>query len=245
MSVLTTDQVYCASCNALNSAEHPYCGVCRADLVVALGPGSKAARRRLRDGPRVLAVSGGMFLVSAMVALGALIVMQIGGWSVFFTGPLQSKIGLSGGGDPPWFVGALFVAAFTAAGVSLFVLAIASCKHCLRAARDADYAEHRRAAAAAAVVTRRAAAEAADVTRRGAIAVRIRGRREYAEVKPKVAEVAKNTRERFEDDVAPHLAAGAEKAADAAVKGAADARRAAVRGRAWLAKRRDRSRRGA
>lgn len=241
MSVLTIDQVHCASCNALNSAAHAFCGVCRAELDAVLGPGAKSARRRFRDGPRVLAVSGGLFLASAMLALGAFIVLQIGGWSVFITGPIQELIGLPAG-DPPWFVGALFVAAFMTAGLSLFVFAIASCRLGWRAARDTDYAEHRAAAADAAAATRRAAVEAADATRRGTIALRTRGRREYAEAKPKVVEVAKNTRERFEDDVAPHLAAGAEKASDAAVKGAAEARRAAVQGRAWLAKRRDRSR---
>lgn len=241
MSVVTTDQVHCASCNALNSAAHAFCGVCRAELDAALGPAARSARRRVRDGPRVLAVSGGLFLASAMLALGAFIVLQIGGWSVFITGPIQSAIGVHAG-DPPWFVGALFIAAFMTAGLSLFVFVIASCRLGWRAARDADYAEHRRAAADAAAATRLAAAEAAGATRRGTIALRIRGRREYAEAKPKVVAVAKNTRGRFEDDVAPHLAPGAEKAADAAVKGAADARRAAVRGRAWVAKRRDRSR---
>ena len=128
------------------------------------------------------------------------------------------------------------------ASLSLFVFATASCKLGWRAARDADYAEHRRAAADAAAATRRAASR--PPARRDVAQSRFvfRGRREYAEAKPKVVEVAKNTRERFEDDVAPHLAARAERAAYVAVKGAAHARRAAVRGRAWLAKRRDRSR---
>jgi hypothetical protein len=242
MGELISDQVRCGSCNAVNNVAHTFCGVCRAELS-ALRTKTKPARRRIRDGPRVLAVSGVFFLVSALITLGAFIVLQVGGWSVFITGPIQSWIGLPVG-DPPWFVGATFIVAFMAAGMSLFVFVIAGCRLGWRTARDADYAEHRQAAADAAVAARRAAAEAAVVTRRTTIALRIRGRRTYTETKPRVVAAARNTRERFDDDVAPHLAVGAEKAAEAAAKGAAEAVVAVTRGRAWLARRRDRSRAG-
>lgn len=179
--MVATDHVTCGACNALNNAAHTFCGVCRAELVATLQQdGTAKARRRYRDRPRVLVVSGGVFLVAALTAVGAFLVLQIGGWSGLVTAPIESAIGL-GGGDPPWFVGGVFIAAFTVAGLSLCVFAVAALKLGWRAARTADYAEHRRAAAEAAAAGRRAAADAAETTRRGALAARDRGLQEYAD----------------------------------------------------------------
>jgi hypothetical protein len=234
MSVVAADQVHCGTCNALNSAAHAFCGVCRAELGVALRTAAPAAaRRRFRDGPRLVVVSGGVFVVSAFAALATYIVLEIG-----------NGLSLISSSNPPPFVYAIFIAAFAAAGSSLVVFAIASLRLGWGVARTIDYAEHRETAAGVAAVGRRATGEVVVTTRRSAEKLRARGRSELAEARPKVAEVAKHTRRRYEAEVAPHVAAGAEKAADAAVKGAAEARKAAAKGVAWAGKQRDRRRGG-